>query len=142
MRNLLWCKCAAKFADIAPLVLRLAVGSIFAYHGYQKLTQMGIDGVAGFLGPMGFPMPEAFAVILIAVELIGGIFLILGAFTHWSAKLLTVVALVALFMVHLKNGFPVGAGGYEFMMLIAAVTISLLITGPGKYSVDRMVFKK
>lgn len=142
MRNLLWPKYMSKYADFAPLILRVAVGIIFTVHGYQKLMHMGVPGVAGFLGPMGFPMPELFAVILIAVELIGGIFLILGAFTQWSAKLLAIVAFVAWTMVHFKNGFPVGAGGYEYIMLIFAVTVSLMITGPGKFSVDHKVFKR
>ena len=72
--------------------------------------------------------------------MLGGIFLILGAYTHWTAKILAFVALVALVTVHLKNGF-MGPGGYEFILLILAASVSLMITGAGKYSLDRKVLK-
>ncbi len=139
MKNLLKCACGEKWQDVAPLVLRLVTGAIFLGHGWQKVG-MGLPGVTGFLGGLGFPAPEVFAVLLIAAEVLGGIFLILGAYTHWTAKILAFVALVALVTVHLKNGF-MGPGGYEFILLILAASVSLMITGAGKYSLDRKVLK-
>lgn len=135
------CTCTARVADLAPLVLRVVVGAIFALHGYQKLMA-GVPGIAGFLGSLGFPAPEVFAVLLIAAELIGGIMLILGLFTHWTAKILAVVALVALLTVHLKNGFFMATGGYEFILLIFVASLSLMITGAGKWSLDHQLAKK
>lgn len=130
------CNCSSAWGGYAPLVLRLVTGAIFAMHGYQKLTEMGVDGVAGFLGGLGFPLASVFAVILIAAELLGGIALILGAFTHWVSKLLAVVAVVALVTVHITKGFFISGGGYEFILLILAATVSLMITGAGAFSVD------
>ncbi|MBU0750310.1 DoxX family protein [Patescibacteria group bacterium] len=141
MKKLLNCSCSAKWGDAAPLVLRVVTGLIFTLHGWQKL-QGGVEGVTGMLVQIGFPMATVFALILIAVELIGGIALILGAFTHWSAKLLVVVAFVALVTVHLQNGFFAQNGGYEYILLILAATISLAITGAGKWSVDRMLWNR
>ncbi len=135
------CACGEKWQDVAPLVLRVVTGLIFAMHGYQKLT-MGVPGVSGFLGSLGFPAPEVFAVLLIAAELGGGILLILGAFTHWVAKILAVVSLIALLTVHVTKGFFVSSGGYEFILLLLAASVSLMITGAGKYSVDRNVLRK
>ncbi len=135
------CNCAARAADVAPLVLRVVLGVIFLLHGYQKLM-MGIPGVTGFLGSLGFPMPGVFAVILIAAELLGGLMLILGLLTHWSAKVLAFVALVALLTVHAKNGFFISGGGYEFILLIFAASVSLMVTGAGKWSLDRVLSKK
>lgn len=140
MRNILNCVCGDKWHDAAPLVLRVATGAIFAMHGWQKL-QSGVPGVSGFLGTLGFPAPELFAVLLIAAELGGGIMLILGLYTHWVAKILALVALVALVLVHLKNGFFMSAGGYEFILLIFAASFSLMITGPGKWSLDKKMKK-
>lgn len=137
--NILNCKCGEKMRDFAPLFLRVVVGLIFAMHGYMKLVN-GVPGVAGMLGSIGFPVPEVFAVILIAAELGGGILLILGAYTHWVAKVLAFVALVALVTVHLKNGFFL-PGGYEFVLLLLAASVSLMITGPGKWSLDRKLRK-
>lgn len=134
------CACGAKWQDVAPLILRVVLGAIFLVHGYQKLQQ-GVPAVSGFVASIGFPFPGLFAVLLIAAEVLGGIFLILGVFTHWSAKILTFVAIVALVTVHLKNGFT-GPGGYEFILLILVATLSVMITGAGKYSLDAKMKKK
>lgn len=130
------CLCGDKMRDLAPLVLRVATGLIFTMHGWQKF-QGGVPYVAGFLTQLGFPAPELMAVLLIAAELGGGILLILGLFTHWVAKILAIVALVALVTVHASKGFFISAGGYEFIMLILAASVSLMITGAGKFSLDK-----
>lgn len=135
------CNCSGKWSAFAPFFLRVVTGAIFLVHGWQKL-QGGLPQTAGFLGILGFPAPEVFAVLLIAAEVGGGILLILGAFTHWISKILAFVALVALVTVHLKNGFLMSNGGYEFILLILAASVSLMITGPGAWSLDRKVFHK
>ena len=140
MQNILKCTCGDKWIGVGPLLVRVTVGLIFAMHGWQKL-EGGVPGVAGFLGSLGFPSPEVFAVVLIAVELIGGILLIAGAFTHWVAKILALVAVIALFTVHAGNGFFMATGGYEFILLILAATLSLVFTGPGKWAVDSKLLK-
>ena len=134
--NILNCNCGNKLSGVAPLVLRVATGLIFAMHGWQKLSG-GVDGVAMFLGGMGFPLPMLMAILLIAAELVGGILLILGVWTHWVAKILAFVALVALLTVHATKGFFVSEGGFEFILLIFAATISLAVSGPGKWALGR-----
>ncbi|MDB5264833.1 MAG: DoxX family protein [Parcubacteria group bacterium] len=136
MKNLFHCSCTKRAADLAPLILRVVTGLIFAMHGYQKLTMMGLPGVSGFLGSLGFPAAGFFAALLIAAELVGGLMLILGAYTHWVAKILAFVSVVAFFTVHITHGFFLAGGGYEYIILLFAAAVSLMITGPGKYSVD------
>ncbi len=126
--------------EYAPLVLRLVTGIIFAVHGWQKY-QSGIPAIAGFVGSIGFPMPEVFAVLLIAAELIGGLFLIIGLLTRWAAKSLIIVSLVALVLVHLPNGFSLATGGYEYILLLLAASVSLALSGPGKWALDHVVWK-
>lgn len=139
--NILNCSCGDRAQDLALLVLRLATGLIFFVHGWQKLTG-GVDGVAGFLGSLGFPIPAVMAVLLIAAEFGGGLLLILGALTHWVAKILAFVALIAWLTVHASSGFLVGDGGYEFIMLIFAASVALAAMGPGRWSVDGMLKRK
>ena len=129
-----------KWKDHAPFILRVVTGVIFAMHGYQKFTG-GVGKVAGFLDSLGFPIATVFAVILIAAELLGGIALILGLFTRYAAKILAIVAVVALFTVHISKGFFIGQGGYEFILLILAASISVMITGPGKWALDNKMSK-
>ena len=129
------------WGDFAHLLLRLAVGAVFFMHGWQKLTAMGVPGVSNFLGGLGFPMPEVFAILLIAAEVVGGILLILGALTRWAAFVTGVVALIAFLTVHASHGFFVGDGGYEFIILIFAACVALMIEGGGRYSADRQMLK-
>ncbi|MES2668321.1 MAG: DoxX family protein [Patescibacteria group bacterium] len=128
------------WSDFGPLVLRLATGVIFVFHGWQKL-QSGLPGVTGLVDSLGFPLPAVFAVLLIAAELGGGILLILGLLTRWAAKSLVIVSLVALFLVHFPNGFSLATGGYEYIMLLLAASVSLALTGAGKWSLDRAIWK-
>lgn len=138
--NILSCSCGNGLQNLAPFVLRLAAGLIFAVHGWQKLAT-GVDGVAGMLGSLGFPVPVLMALILIFAELVGGILLIVGFLTHWVAKVLAFVALVAWLTVHATSGFLVSEGGFEFIMLLFATTVAIAIIGPGKWSVDRALRK-
>lgn len=140
MNTLMYCRCGDKLMPFAPLVLRLATGFIFLMHGWQKLER-GIPQTAAFLGFLGFPAPSIFAVVLIGAELIGGTLLILGLYTHWAAKVLAFVALVAFLTVHVSKGFFVGDGGYEFIILIFAAAFSLMVTGPGRWSLDGLLRK-
>lgn len=126
---------AAQFSDVGPLVTRVVVGIIFLVHGWMKVG-MGIAGTAGFLASLGIPAASMFAVLLIIGEVVGGIALILGIGTRFWAAVGIIISLVAFFTVHLEKGFLVGNGGYEFILLIGAVMVSLVVMGAGKYSVD------
>lgn len=135
--------CSEKWQPFAPLFLRVATGAVFLAHGLIKLDPnvMGVPATVGMVANIGFPAPELFAWLLIIAEVGGGILLILGAYTHWVAKILAFVALVALVTVHLENGFT-GQGGYEFILVLLAASVSLMITGAGKWSVDHKWLKK
>lgn len=124
------------YGDLAQLVLRVALGIVFTWHGYDKVFNTGIPGVQGFLGSIGIPLPELMAYILSYGELVFGLMLIIGLFTYVAAKFAIIVSIVAFFTVHLPNGFSVANGGYEFIMLIFAAAIAVLVLGPGKHSAD------
>ncbi len=117
-------------------VLRLVVGFVFFMHGYQKLLKMGIHGVAGFFGHLGIPFPIVAAVLVTLLEFVGGILLITGLATRIPAALLAIDMLVAIFAVHLKNGF-FGAG-VEFPLTLVAGLICLALAGGGALSVKRL----
>src|SRR5689334_16355211 len=94
-------------------VLRIVVGVVFFVHGYQKLFKIGIHGVAGFFAHAGIPLPLVAAVTVMLVEFVGGILLITGLATRIPAMLNAIDMLVAIFAVHLRNGFYSSNGGYE-----------------------------
>ena len=117
-------------------LLRIVTGVIFFMHGWQKLFEMGHGGVSGFFTSLNIPAPEVAAAIVIAVELLGGLALILGFLTRLVAVPLAIDMLVALLTVHLKAGFFAATGGYEFVLLLAAASASLFFLGSGAFALD------
>lgn len=130
----LMCTCSAKWAEYAPLVLRVVIGIAFIMHGWQKVSG-GLAGTTGFFASVGIPFAAFFAFVVTWLEFLGGIALVLGLATHWVSKLLAIDMLVAILVVHAKGGFFVPTG-VELPLLLLAATISLMITGGGKYSLD------
>lgn len=132
----------ATLATYGFLVLRVAVGIVFAMHGWQKLTMMGIGGVGGFFGSLGIPAPEVAALAVTILELVGGLALVLGIGTRIVGALLAVNMLVALLLVHLPNGFFVDAGGFEFVFTLLAAALFFALAGPGAISLDAQLWGK
>jgi putative oxidoreductase len=125
----------------AITVLRVVVGAVFLAHGIQKFFMFGLHGVAGMFGSIGVPLPAVTSAIVAVVELVGGAALILGFLTRWAAALNGFDMLVAVLLVHLKNGFfnPMGV---EFPLTLLAACIALVMLGPGAASVDGALAKR
>jgi len=123
-------------------VLRVVVGIVFLMHGGQKLFVYGFHGVAGLFASLGIPLPAIAAVVVTLVEFVGGLFLILGVVTRLAAALLAFNMLVAIFVVHLKNGFFDQGHGIEFPLTLFAANICLLLAGAGAASVGSFFAKK
>ncbi len=88
-------------------------------------------------------IPLVFTILAIAAEFLGAIALILGLFTRVAAFGIAVVMMVAIFMVHLQNGFFMNwsgtqkGEGIEYHLLVLVITIALMIKGGGSYSIDK-----
>jgi putative oxidoreductase len=121
-------------------VLRVVTGVIFLMHGWQKLTVFRVNGVTGMFTNLGVPLPNIFAIIVIAVELVGGAMLIIGLGTRWAALLIAIDMVVAILLVHLKNGF-FSPKGVEHPLSLLAATICLVLAGSGTGSVDEVIGK-
>jgi putative oxidoreductase len=120
-------------------LLRVVTGIIFLMHGQQKLFEFGIGGVTGMMTGLGVPAPGLMAIMVTLVELVGGIALILGAFTRIAAILVAADVLVALFLIHLPNGFFASNGGVELVLILATAGVTLFLTGPGAMALDSML---
>jgi len=117
------------------------VGIVFLAHGWQKLFGFGFHGVAGMFGGMGIPLPAVSAVVVTLVEFLGGAALIIGLLTRWAAALNGFDMVVAILVVHLKNGF-LKPGGFEHPLVMLAACIALVMLGPGSVSVDGALAKR
>ena len=135
------CNWGKQYRDEAYTLLRVITGLLFVVHGYQKVFQMGMEGVSGFFGNVGIPLANIAAPLVAYGEFLGGIALILGLFTHWVAKLNIIIMLGAIFFVHLENGYA-AQGGYEYQLLILVVNIFIATVGAGKSSLDAHRAKK
>lgn len=114
-----------RYAALAPVLLRLALGPIFIAHGIPKLINTA--GVAGFFANIGLPAPYAMTLLVGLVEVIGGTLVLIGYGTRLGAALLAVVMLVAITMVKWSQGF---LNGWEFDFMLLAAALSLMLSGP------------
>lgn len=130
-----------RFRQWSLTLLRVALGFIFAYHGYLKLLAPGgFKGTVAFFTVIGIPLPVYSALIVSIVEFVGGIFLIAGFLAKWTSMLLMIDMLVALFKVHIRNGFLIANGGFEFAAALTLSLLVILLNGSGNLSLDRIVF--
>jgi putative oxidoreductase len=125
-----------KLMKYGPVPIRVLAGIIFIVHGIPKLVN--IPGTQHFfLHAMGFP-PEM-AVLIALLEVIGGFALLFGILTRVSAILFIIEMIGATLTAKLQKGF---VSGYEFDLLLVAVSISLLLTGPGQPSIEWNLLKR
>jgi putative oxidoreductase len=132
---------------LGPLVIRLALGVIFFAHGAQKM--LGWWGGAGFSGTVaaltGRGVPPPLAMLVIAAEFFGSMGVIFGCLTRFAAFGIAAVMSVAIFLVHVRNGFflnwynvPGKGHGYECNLGYLAMAVSLVLTGAGPLSIDAL----
>lgn len=118
---------------IGLLLGRIALAIFFVTHGFAKLT--GIDGFVGLLTNNGFPLPVLLAWLVAIAEFFGGLGILLGIATRFSAFWLAIVALVAWAII---KDFSLGMGvsGGDVDILAFGLALLLLYTGPGAISIS------
>jgi putative oxidoreductase len=128
---------------IGLLLLRLTVGLTLAAHGAQKLFGWfggpGIDTIGGFFDALGFHPGRRHALTASVVEIAGGLLLALGLLTPLAAALTFSVMIVAAVSVHMKNGFFVTNGGFEYNLVFGIAGLAVAFTGPGALSIDALL---
>lgn len=127
-------------------VLRVILGTIFIYHGADKLFG-GLAQTTGFFGSLGIPAPALSAWLVALVEFGGGLALLLGLLARPAAALLIPVMVVAVLTVHGANGFAntniVGMGeagpifgmpGWEYHLTLIGGLFAVLFGGAGRWA--------
>ena len=127
--------------DIAMLVLRLVLAAVFITHGYAKLFGMKISGVTGFFTSIGVPLPGVAAPLIAVLEFVGGIALLLGAFTRVAAFLLACDMLGAIILVHAKNGYA-APKGVEAVLGNFGMAVAIALLGAGAYSLAALLSRR
>lgn len=123
--------------NLGLLLLRLAVGGIFIYYGWMKVSN--IAGPTELFEGLGFPAPAFFAWVVGLVELVGGAAIVLGIMSRLFGLLLFVVMVGAVLLIHLNAGFD---SQFQLVLALAGGCAALVGNGGGAWSVwskgDRM----
>jgi putative oxidoreductase len=127
-----------KLKPLALLLLRLALGVIFIYHGYPKLFGHTREAMRGFV-QMGFP--GYFAYISGLIEFFGGSLLIAGLFTRVAGLLLAAEMAVGIWKVGHLAANPMIVRNYETPLALAASAFVLATIGAGVVSLDQAIFR-
>lgn len=121
--------------DVTALIARIVVGVTFMAHAYQKLVLDGMSATAQGFEEMGIPLATVAAWFVMVVELLGGLALVLGVALPVVGVLLAIVMLGALFIGHASDGFFVAEGGFEYVLVLAGVSLALGFGG-GRFALD------
>ena len=127
--------------DVALLTTRLVAGIVMIPHGAQHLLGSfngpGLAGTVQYLGTIGY---------LVAIgEFFGGIGLVAGILSRFSAAAISIIMLGAILTTHLQFGFFMNwtgahkGEGYEYHLLVLALTAFLMIRGAGAFSIDHLL---
>jgi putative oxidoreductase len=124
--------------SLALLLARL----VLAYGFYEPamMKWSDISAVAEWFGSIGIPLPTLNAYMAASTEITGVVLLTLGLFIRAISIPLIVVMIVAIFTVHLPNGFNAGNNGFEIPLYYMLFLFIFLSHGAGKFSLDNLIF--
>lgn len=133
---------SASAREVASLILRAILASVFFAHGAQKLFGwfggFGLDGTGAFFKSQGLSPGKFWALISGLVEFGGGLMIAAGLLTSLAALAVAGDMVIAIASVTGKHGwFTEVKGGFEINLMLIALALVLILIGPGRYSLDQ-----
>lgn len=123
--------------DTALMLLRAALGMMIFVHGYNKAFRGGkLAGTGRWFQSMGMRPGKVHATLAAGTEMGVGVLLVLGLLTQLAAAGLIALMVVAFWTVHRDKGFMITGEGWEYVALIAVMSLVTAILGPGRLSLD------
>lgn len=121
--------------------LRCVVALVFLMHGSQKVFDFGVHGVADMLGKLGFPAATFFAVLLMVIEIGGGLAILFGFFTRAAGFVLALEMMIAIYVARLGSGFFTPYG-FEFELTLMGACLTFAAVGAGGVSLDDLMRRR
>lgn len=123
--------------DVPLLLMRMVLAYGFWQPAMMKWQNM--QAVTEWFGSMGIPFPTLNAYLAASSEMAGVFLLFLGLGTRIIAIPLIVDMLVAIFTVHITNGFAASSNGFEIPLYYLIMLIALLFFGGGRFGIDGII---
>ena len=122
--------------DLAQFSVRLGLGVVFMFHGAQKLfSWFGGHGLGKLIENYGVVVGT-----LVGIgEFFGGLGLLVGLLSRFSAASLILIMGGAIYFVHAKNGFASSDGGIEYNFVLITMCVAVLVAGPGRWALARIL---
>jgi len=137
-----------RLSSLGPVPVRIALAATFIVHGWPKFKGLlggNLPGAVGFITNPQLQQVLGWAVGL--TEFVGGICILLGLLTRFWAAGQVILMSVALFKVHLSQGFQMygsggNAAGFEWQLLLGCAALALFLMGPGALSLDYLLGRR
>lgn len=131
---------SARSVDWSLLIMRLVLAFGFFKPGVKKFE--AINSTTEWFASLNIPLPKLMVLLTGTIEFAGFFLLMLGLLTRYISVLLMLIMLVAIFAVHLGNGFYAANNGFEIPLYYLVMLFVIFGKGPGKFSIDEAVVNK
>lgn len=137
--------------SLALLLARIGLGGILILHGWRRWHQLGMDNQIAYLHTFATPFATYAAWGGTAVELVGGLFLILGVLTPLAAAAVVAEQVLIIAYTSWYKGWSLTdvhgtqvtwAGGWEYNLIIGVLALLLVTHGSGAVGIDRLFRRK
>ena len=123
--------------DAGLLLARLAVGLVLVAHGWARY-QHGMQAQIDYLTSAHVPAPMVYAWGALVVELVGGVLVVLGLATRMVGGVLVTENVLIIVWLRFSNGLLLNGRGYEYNLILAALTLLFVCFGAGRASLDAL----
>lgn len=123
-------------SDIFLLLARLVLGAIMIAHGWRRYFVDGMQSQIDYLNQFAVPQSAIFAYGATILELVGGVFLIVGALTPFVALAYAAQMGMTIAWTNWFRGPFLATQGYEYHLALGAFAMAFVGVGAGRASID------